>query len=207
MIQKTGWILFALLCIGIGFYPAIYFIIDEKFGLLGSKPEGLLGSAAWRSAFYVHIALGGVALLSGWSQFSEKIRTARPGVHRSLGKIYVVSVLLSATAGIYIAFFATGGIIPAAGFGLLGLVWFFTTAFAYKTIREGNIDLHRNLMVYSYAACFAAVTLRIWLPLLIMLFGSFSIAYPIVAWLCWVPNLVVARVIVVKNNKMITNPQ
>jgi dolichyl-phosphate-mannose--protein O-mannosyl transferase len=51
------------------------------------------------------------------------------------------------------------------------------------------------MMIYSYAACFAAVTLRIWLPLLIMIFGDFIIAYTIVAWMCWIPNLIVARLI------------
>jgi hypothetical protein len=51
--------------------------------------------------------------------------------------------------------------------------------------------------VYSYAACFAGVTLRIWLPLLIVAFG-FSKAYPAVAWLCWIPNLIFADWIVNK---------
>lgn len=52
-------------------------------------------------------------------------------------------------------------------------------------------------MIYSYAACFAAVTLRIWLPLLTAAFlGDFIKAYTIVAWLCWVPNIIVAYFIV-----------
>jgi hypothetical protein len=34
--------------------------------------------------------------------------------------------------------------------------------------------------------------LRVWMPLLILVFGEFLIAYKIVAWLCWVPNLVFA---------------
>jgi len=50
-------------------------------------------------------------------------------------------------------------------------------------------------MIYSYAACFAAVTLRIWLPLLTMIYGDFVKAYVIVAWLCWIPNIIVAGVI------------
>lgn len=39
---------------------------------------------------------------------------------------------------------------------------------------------------------------RVWLPLLIMAFGDFIVAYSIVAWLCWVPNLLVANFIVRK---------
>lgn len=48
------------------------------------------------------------------------------------------------------------------------------------------------MMVYSYALCFSAVTFRLWLPLLIWLFSDFTPAYQLVAWLCWIPNLLVA---------------
>ncbi|GAB4428835.1 MAG: hypothetical protein OHK0039_47410 [Bacteroidia bacterium] len=48
----------------------------------------------------------------------------------------------------------------------------------------------------SYAACFAAVTLRLWLPILTALLGDFLPAYRIVAWLCWVPNLLVALAVI-----------
>jgi hypothetical protein len=52
-------------------------------------------------------------------------------------------------------------------------------------------------MIRSYALCFAAVTLRIWLPLFQFALGlEFIFAYRIIAWLCWVPNLVVAELIV-----------
>ena len=52
------------------------------------------------------------------------------------------------------------------------------------------------MMIYSYAACFAAVTLRIWLPMLSALIGDFVIAYRIIAWLCWIPNIIWANQIV-----------
>jgi hypothetical protein len=44
----------------------------------------------------------------------------------------------------------------------------------------------------SYALTFSGVTLRIWLPLLMIPF-EFETAYPMVAWLAWVPNLLVAE--------------
>ncbi len=55
------------------------------------------------------------------------------------------------------------------------------------------------MMTYSYAACLAAVTLRLWLPILVPVLGNFVDAYVIVAWLSWVPNLMVAYLIVRKN--------
>ena len=86
-----------------------------------------------------------------------------------------------------------GGIIPSIGFISLGVIWLFTTLRAYVAVKKKDVCLHQGMMVYSYAACFAAVTLRIWLPLLSILFGEFLIAYKIVAWLCWVPNIIFAH--------------
>ncbi|NEU08594.1 DUF2306 domain-containing protein [Flavihumibacter sp. R14] len=196
MVKKSLWVLFALLAISVGLYPAIYFLIDREFGLLNSKDDQLLRNVFWNAGFYTHIILGGIALLVGWSQFIARLRTTRLSLHRTIGKIYVVAALLSALAGIYIGFFATGGLITSAGFISLGCIWFTTTFLAYTSIKKGDTTRHEIMMIFSYAACFAAVTLRIWLPLLIMVFQDFTPAYRIVAWLCWVPNLLVAFFIV-----------
>lgn len=195
MTRKFLWNLMAILAIVIGLYPSIYFTIDRKFGLLGSKSVELLGNTFWNIGFYTHILLGGLALLIGWAQFSSKIRIKNPNSHKRIGQLYVISVILSSIAGICIGFFATGGISSSLGFICLGVIWFSTTVMAYTTIKNSQIINHQKLMIYSYAACFAAVTLRIWLPLLVMLFKDFIPAYTIVAWLCWIPNLFVAYLI------------
>ncbi|MFD2583062.1 DUF2306 domain-containing protein [Pedobacter vanadiisoli] len=192
MVKKGLWVLFAILATLIGLYPIIYFLVDRKFGLLNSKSVELLANTFWNIGFYTHIIFGGIALLTGWTQFSPKMRNRRMALHRKLGKVYVIAVLLSALAGIYIGFFATGGLISSTGFICLGIIWFYTTLKAYLYIKRGEIEKHQKAMVYSYAACFAAVTLRIWLPILTMLYGNFSKAYLVVAWLSWVPNLLVA---------------
>ena len=191
--NKVAWVVFAFLAIGIGLYPAMYLIMPEDEGLLASKSSELLSNLVWKIGFYGHISFGGLALLTGWSQFSKKIRTKKLQLHRNLGKIYVFSVFVSGICAVYIGFFATGGFITSLGFILLGLVWLFTTWKAYTAIKRKDLNLHQGMMIYSYAACFAAVTLRIWLPLLTMAFGEFLIAYKIVAWLCWVPNMIFAH--------------
>ncbi len=195
MIKRSLRILLAILSVLVGLYPLIYLFVDRKFGLLQSKSGALLANTVWNIGFYAHILLGGLALLIGWIQFSTKLRNKNPALHRRIGKIYVLAVFISSTAGVYIGFFATGGIIPSLGFICLGIIWFSTTLAAYTSIRNGQVEKHQRLMIYSYAACFAAVTLRIWLPLLGMLFGNFITAYTIVAWLCWVPNLLIAYLI------------
>jgi hypothetical protein len=60
-------------------------------------------------------------------------------------------------------------------------------------IRQGRIADHRDWMLRSYALTLAAVTLRLYLPASQIAGISFLIAYPAIAWLCWVPNLLVAE--------------
>jgi hypothetical protein len=195
MIKKVSWILMGLFAVLVGLYPCIYFLADRKFGLLSSKTDFLLGDIFWNIGFYTHIVFGGVALLIGWIQFNSSLRNKYLQLHRVVGKIYVVAALFSSLAGIGIGIFATGGRQAALGFVCLGITWFTTTLMAYIYIRRKHVQQHQKMMIYSYAACFAAVTLRIWLPLLSAWLGDFTTAYRIVAWLCWIPNLVVANLI------------
>ncbi|WP_422860795.1 DUF2306 domain-containing protein [Flagellimonas sp. S174] len=190
--NKVAWFVFAFLAIGVGLYPLLYIVADSKIGLLQSKGDELLANDLWNIGFYGHIIFGGVALITGWSQFSQKLRRKRLQLHRSLGKVYVTAALVSGICGIYIGFYATGGPIASMGFVILGVIWLFTTIKAYIAIKKKDLSLHQGMMIYSYAACFAAVTLRIWLPVLTATIGNFIIAYRIVAWLCWVPNIVFA---------------
>lgn len=190
--NKFAWVAFGMLAILIGFYPLLYLVGPRDLGLLASKSDTLLQDPLWKAAFYGHISLGGIALLTGWTQFSRELRRRYLPWHRRLGRIYVLSALGSGACGIYLAFFATGGWVSGLGFFLLGVVWIFFTLKAYQAIRARDLTKHEAYMIYSFAACFAAVMLRVWMPLLILVFGEFLLAYKIVAWLCWVPNLVFA---------------
>lgn len=204
-LKKLPWIPFALFAIAIGLYPLVYYFVDmHDKGLLSSKPKELINDNVWHTLFYLHITAGGVAMLTGWTQFSQRLRGRYLNRHRLVGKIYVIAVLLSSCAGLYIAFFASGGTISALGFGSLALLWLFTDIKAYTSIRRLQIDEHERWMIRNYALTFAAVTLRIWLPLATnILHWDFIPSYRAIAWLCWVPNLVIAELIINrKNNKL-----
>ncbi|WP_035333960.1 DUF2306 domain-containing protein [Dokdonia sp. PRO95] len=198
--KKASWFIIGILSTLVGLYPSIYFLIDRRFGLLASKSAELLSDSVWNIAFYGHILLGGLALLIGWLQFSKKLRRKNIKIHRTIGKIYVVSVLISGVCGLFIALYATGGIISILGFFTLGIIWLSTTILGFKAVKNGNVELHEKFMIFSYAACFAAVTLRIWLPVLTGIMGEFIGAYRIVSWLCWIPNIIVA-ILIVRNKR------
>jgi uncharacterized membrane protein len=193
------WVPFGLLAIGIGLYPSIYYLTDMSHtGLLQGKSPAIKNNLVWHTLFYVHITFGGIALLTGWTQFSSRLRARYLSRHRLVGKIYVAAVLLSSCAGFYIALFATGGIISILGFGSLALIWLYTDIMAYTHIRHLNIPEHKKWMIRNYALTFAAVTLRIYLPLMtpFLFHGDFMAAYRTIAWLCWVPNLAIAELII-----------
>lgn len=200
----TGYFFMALFAIFIGLYPLRFIGLPYDQGLLASKSSTLLGNKLYLIAFYTHVFMGGLALLTGFSQFFKNLRKKRLGLHRTLGKIYVVSVLLSGSAGLGIAFFATGGIIPALGFGALAIAWLYTTVNAFLAIKQGHIQTHQRWMIRSYALCFAAVTLRLYLPSFIGVLGmDFVAAYKIIAWLCWVPNILVAEFLIIRRLRLI----
>jgi len=190
--NKFAWIVFAVLAIAVGLYPLTYFFVDRDMGIFATKSEELLSDVIWNSGFYGHIIFGGLALLIGWVQLSKKLREQNLERHRIIGKVYVIAAIIGGLCGCYLALYATGGIISSLGFMCLGLLWLYTTIQAYIAIKKRDIKLHQAFMIYSYAACFAAVTLRFWLPILSYVFGDFVTAYRIVAWFCWVPNMIFA---------------
>lgn len=201
-LNKVFWIVAAVLAIGIGLYPFMYLIVDMKSnGLLAGKSEELLASNLYNIGFYAHILLGAIALLLGWTQFSKKWRTIRLKQHRLFGKIYIIAVLISGVSGLYISYYASGSTYTKLGFALLAIAWLITTVMAYTAIKNKKISKHQKWMVRSYALTFAAVTLRLWLPILPLFGFDFNESYAIVAWLCWVPNLLFAEILVsrVKN--------
>jgi hypothetical protein len=60
------------------------------------------------------------------------------------------------------------------------------------SIRGGQVQRHREWIIRSYALTAAAITLRSPLPVLLVSGVSYAISYRIVAWACWIPDLVFA---------------
>ncbi|AQW94737.1 DUF2306 domain-containing protein [Elizabethkingia anophelis] len=190
--RKFLFVIVSIFAFLIGIYPFMYAFVDHKHTFLGSKTPEVFHNTIWQLAFYNHIIFGGLSLFIGWRQFGKKFRDKHIKLHRNIGKLYVISVIISSVAGIYMGFYANGGIISSTGFILLGIIWFSTTVIALSQIKKGNIKKHQQLMTYSYACTFAAVTLRLWLPLLTIITKDPAHSYLVVAWLSWIPNLIVA---------------
>ena len=117
----------------------------------------------WRIAFFVHVYASLWVLLAGFTQFSTSLQRSRPGLHRKLGYIYVLNVLLiTGPAGLLMGFYANGGIPSRISFILLATGWIFFTAMALVKAKRGDFRSHRHYMMRSYALTLSALTLRAW---------------------------------------------
>lgn len=161
---------------------------------------GVAGSPEFHARFetrYVfasmHVLGSGVALLLGGMQFLTRLRTRVPALHRRLGQLYLLMILVGGIGGLGLAPVAQGGLVARVGFASLALLWLVSAGRAWFAIRAGDVVLHRHWMLRNFAMTFAAVTLRLHLGLLQLAGFSFDEAYPLVAWLAWVPNLLLVE--------------
>lgn len=140
----------------------------------------------------LHIGGAIAALLIGPVQLAGRFRRRFPRWHRRLGLVYVTGVGVGGSAGLALAPTAHGGIISTLGFTGLALAWLTTTTLAVLAIARRDVATHRRWMIRSFALTFAAVTLRLYLGISGALGLDFDTSYVVIAWLCWVPNLVLA---------------
>ena len=104
------------------------------------------------------------------------------------------------------ALHAFGGTPARLGFTLLALAWLFSGFRAFIAIRAGDVASHRRWMIRNFSLTFAAVTLRFYLPAAVASGIPLELAYPVIAWLCWIPNLVAAELVFNKPAKYTTRP-
>src|SRR5690606_24328344 len=97
--------------------------------------------------------------------------------------------------------FLHGGAGAGWGFFLLAILWLFTTVMAWKSAMRRDFVVHERWMIRSFALTFAAVTLRLYLPVVSILGLEFLPAYRIIAWAAWVPNLIGAEIWIAMRRK------
>jgi len=193
VLKVVGWSIMALLAGLITLYAARYLTLDPAVYIENQRAVYIANAAG----ITLHVAGAMAALLIGPFQFLPKSITRRyVRVHRTLGRIYLLGVLVGGLGGLYMAFHAFGGFGPRVGFALLAVLWLLSGFTAYRRIRARQIQSHREWMIRTYSLTFAAVTLRAWMPIFIVSGVDYIEAYIAVAWVSWVPNLLVAEWIV-----------
>ena len=180
-----------------------YFPVNHSTAFLNIKQTEVRQVALYFPIFYIHVISTVFVLLAGFTQFSNTLLCHYPGVHRTIGKIYVAILLcFAAPSGFFIGCYANGGLASKISFILLSLLWFYFTLKGFTAIRKKKITEHQAFMLRSFALTFSAVTLRFWKVILVYLFQPSPMdVYQIIAWLGWIPNILIVEYYLYRNSK------
>jgi uncharacterized membrane protein len=180
-------------------HNAVFLLDGPDNGFLLTKTAEVRESI-YLPAFYVHIVTGSIVLIAGVLQLSTRLRLRFPALHRSLGKTYVLVVLLcAAPSGLVMAFYANGGFAAGSAFGILAILWWYFTWRGLHFARKKEWHIHREFMLRSFTLTFSAVTLRLYSFIFALAGFRGESVYILVAWLCWVPSIMGAEIWIRKN--------
>lgn len=184
--NRIFWILTAVACAGVAIYSARYLLHPPR------TPAQALGNPLGAPWLVIHVAGGVTAVLLGSLQFLPGLR-GLGGAHRWTGRLYALGCLTGGAAGLALAIGSSAGPIASAGFGSLAVLWIATTLLGGQAAMERRFEDHRRWMIRSWALTLAAVTLRVYLPLVLAMDWPVLPWYRAIAFLCWLPNLLVAE--------------
>ncbi len=172
-----------------------YFPFGSDIAFLRIKQTEVADIKLYLLIFYVHVYSAVFVLLAGFTQFSKLVLSRFKFLHRTAGKLYaIVVLLLAAPSGIFIGCFANGAWHTKVSFVALGIIWWLFTGKAMLVIWQRQFIVHEKMMVRSFALAISAITLRVWKVILVYSFDTAPMdTYQIIAWLGWVPNLLIAE--------------
>ncbi len=143
-----------------------------------------------------HIVIGALFMLLGPFQFISAVRLRWPRVHKTMGRMFVISGSLTALGAIWMNQFFPhfGGILKYSSNLLFGVALICALAFAVRKIIGKDVIGHRKWMIRAYAIGLGPATQR-------LLFMPYFVAFGIpegnplgtMLWFGWLINILVAE--------------
>jgi hypothetical protein len=149
------WAFFALMAA----CALLVVFVDERFLVMPSHPEWA-HIAKFKWLLLPHGLCGVTALLIGPFQFSDRLRRARPKLHRWMGRTYIGAITLGAGFAMYIGANFEPKTIYVEQFFQAGL-WWFTAIMALVCILTKQLAAHKLWMMRSYGFCLVFVLSRV----------------------------------------------
>ena len=190
ILKRASWWPFFLVC-------AVYAAYALFMGALESLSQlGLVAGAPLRAApvvFVIHALAGSIVLISGPLQFNRRLSGRWTKLHRVLGRVYVVTIWLASTSGLWNAIFFEVAPVAKIVFGMLSILWFGTTTIALLRILRRDVAAHREWMIRSFSLSLFFVSFSFWVPGLASTRLPEAVSYPLAVFLSWSLNLMVAE--------------
>jgi hypothetical protein len=104
-----------------------------------------------------HITAGGGALITGIIQFWPKLRNYSWKIHRFIGFVYLLAILVSSTCALILSLTTAYKVNWTTAFTLQiwAGVWITSTFLAYYTAMKRRFKLHKEWMIRSYIVTIA----------------------------------------------------
>lgn len=192
LINYTGWAIILA--------ASLYFINDNAFHYFSFNKNAY--NEYWPGfapSLLIHIIAGMTALLIGPFQFIPAIRNNYPTVHRTMGKIYLCSIVIAGTASLYLSvgklLITDKAIVFGAGLAGLAFAWLLTSGMAYWAVHNKNFVQHREWMVRSFVVTCGFTSFRLIDKILVEQFHmDGGTAGELMAWACWAFPLMITEV-------------
>lgn len=188
--RRIGLILFWLLSLAVAMVSLRFLVVPVAVGM----PNMAHYQPVTPVALYAHILFGPLAMALAPFQLWGGLRRARPRLHRGLGYVSALSILLAGFGALAFLPWFLGSLWAATGFALLAMAWIGVTARAVWLARARRLAEHRDWMLRSVALTLAGVTLRLIMPVLIARGWSVPETFDVTGWACWIPNLILIEI-------------
>ena len=174
---------------------ALFVLFQRDLQLLDAGSPLRQRYAGISSLMIAHGIFGALALLMAPFQFSSRLRQRHIGVHRFMGRLYVVGVAVAAPVSIPIAVILGPTVLVMAA-TIQAVGWLLTTATAFYCIRTGRIQQHREWMMRSYpfAMVFVIVRAILGIPAIESMgeVAFVSVVWSVIAAACFLPSFLIA---------------
>ena len=146
-----------------------------------------------------HGVAAALTLLLGPLGFIQRL-----GYHRQRGQVYMLGVLLGTLTAVPMSLMAEGGPSSQVGFLVMSLLWGYTGYQAFRAARRRDFAQHRLWVFRNFALSFGAVVFRAYLYHMQSYGFAFHDLYPSAVWVCWVPVMIAAEILVPGQRKSVS---
>lgn len=161
--RYAGVLLFAICVLGFAAYSLHFGLRGIGIDLSEETYIYTPGGTFANIAIFSHMALGALAMVLVPFQLINRIRQSYPRLHRTVGRLIVISSILVAVGGlIYIAVRGTiAGPLMDLGFGLYGILMLGCAVQALRLARAGDFERHRDWALRLFVLVMGSLIFRL----------------------------------------------
>lgn len=153
-------------------------------------------NGTYRAAFYIHIVSAPVVLFNGLILMSEFVRRRHRALHRCLGRVQVIVLLLLVLpSSVVMSRHAFAGWSAGLSFLVLSATTAVCAIAGIVNARRRRYDQHRRWMLRCYVLICSAVTLRLMSGIAgLVEVSSAEVAYIVATWSSWLLPLAATEI-------------